>query len=175
MAINFKNMEAPKQSLQYVKPGFWKLAPISAELVKAKEQGKYDYLSITFEGEAGKLVDKFYLSDKAGFKLKDLHKALYNKDLEKEFATTEEVATYFTTLFDKKKIDLNLIVGGERSDNGKVYARLHFPKFIGEGDFVEGPVAEGTTLWKDMVKENSNNLATTSPIVGETGKDEWPF
>lgn len=163
MSFNFKDVELPKGEVSYVKPGFWTLAPVKAELVETS--GKTPYLNITFEGNSGKLVDKFYLSEKALPRLLYLHTELYNKALEKDFATSKEVETYFNTLFEKKVIPLNLKVIGQEAVNGKIYASLPYTSFVSsDNDFEEFEIVKESPLYTDFVKKNTSPTSN-SPII----------
>lgn len=173
MAINFKEVGMPEETVKYVKPGFWKMAPVKAELTE--KEGSTPYLTITFEGKAGKLTDKFWLSNKAAKRLNYLHNALYSKVLEKTFDTSEQVMEYFNTLFTRKIVPLNLKVGGEIATNGNIYAKLPYMDFvIADSEFEEGPLEEGSARYKELVKESTYNApGTNAPIVNKgASKDE---
>ena len=163
--INFSEVQVPVET-SYVKPGFWKMAPTKAELVE--KEGKVPYLDITFEGTKGKLNDKFFLSEKAVGRLQYLHEGLYEKRLEKSFANNTELAGYFNTLFTKKSVPLNLIVGGEEAANGKTYANLPFTGFITSDDnFEEGAFEPGTARYNEVVKK-STSPASNATVIGNT-------
>lgn len=167
---SFKNVEVPVENT-YVKPGFYKMAPTKAELVV--KEGKTPYLNITFEGTKGKLNDKFYLSEKAIARLQYLHVGLYDKRLEKDFATDADLATYFNTLFEKKSVPLNLVVGGEES-GGKVYASLPYTGFIMNDDaFEEGPLEPGTARYNAVVKVSTAPTGNSAIVSADDSKMPW--
>ncbi len=168
MSFNFKDVEVPQETLSYVKPGFWTLAPTKAELVE--KEGKNPYISITFEGKGGKMMEKFYLSEKAMVRLQYLHQALYEgKRIEKDFKNAAEISTYFNTLFTRKRVDLPLIVGGKESADGKVYANLPFLNFVVNNDmpFEEGAFEVGTARYKDVVKKDTYK-SPNAPVSNDT-------
>lgn len=167
MSFNFKDVDVPAENLSYIKPGFWKMAPVQADLVAV--EGKNPYISIIFEGKEGKLVDKFYLSEKAMVRLQYLHTELYEKKIEKDFASASDIATYFNTLFTKKKVELSVVVGGEESSDGtKVYAKLPFLNFvIKDEDFTEGAFEPDSPRYKSVVKKNTFQ-STGAPKSNDT-------
>lgn len=175
MSLNFKNVDMPKDMPEYVQPGFWTLAPISAELIAT---GKTPYAKITFESDKGKLVEKFYLTEKSLPRLQYLHFALYGKRIEKDF-TNDEFVTYLNTLFNKKNIPLNLKVGGEIGTDGKVYSRLVFNNFVIDADnFEEGAFTEGSARYNEVVKKstyNGNSPQTDDVVLPGAPKNEAPF
>lgn len=178
MSLNFKDVDMPKEGVEYVKPGFWKLAPVSAELVA--EPDRKPYVKINFEGDKGKLTEKFYLTEPALPRLQYLHFSLYGKRIEKDFSN-EEFTKYLNTLFEKKSVPLNLKVGGEIADNGKVYARLVFNNFVIDGEnFEEGAFEEGTARYNEVVKKPNYSGGggapqTNSPIVPNPADDKMPW
>lgn len=169
---SFKDVQIPVEN-SYVKPGFYKMAPTKAELIE--KEGKTPYLNITFEGNKGKLSDKFYLSEKAIARLQYLHVGLYDKRLEKDFNSDKDLATYFNTLFEKKSITVNLVVGGEES-NGKTYASLPYTGFIMSEDepFEEGPFEPGTARYNQVVKRNTGPVGN-SVITTSAADDKMPW
>lgn len=175
MGFNFKNVEVPKEGLRYVRPGFWTLAPVKAELVK--KDGGNSHIAVTFEGNAGKLVDKFWLTEKAIARLQYLHMSLYGKKLEKDFGNDEGALTeYFNTLFSKKNIPLNLIVGGSVGSDGKVYANLPYLNFVTNDEgFSEGEFEVGSPRYNDVVKASTSRAPMTdNPLVpAEDDKMPW--
>ena len=176
MGFNFKDVEVPVE-ITFVRPGFWKLAPTKAELIK--KENKVPYLEITFEGEAGKMKDKFYLSEKAISRLQYLHIELYEKRLEKSFENDHDLEAYFNTLFSKKRILLNLVVGGEETTDGKLYTSLPYAGFVSsDPNYKEGAFEKNTTEYNNVVKKsnvpvNSDVIQTpyASTSKGSTGSD----
>ena len=167
MGINFKEVGLPVEE-SYVKPGFWRMAPVDAKLTE--KSGSTPFLTITFEGKAGKLSDKFYLSDKASSKLQYLHFGLYNKMLEKDFNTLEMLEDYFNKLFKNKRVELNLVVGGQIGSNGKIYSSLPFSKFIvSEEDFKEGAFEKDSEEFKEFVKI-SNTPSSNDVLLSTSSK-----
>lgn len=175
MAFSFKDVEIPQSNQEYVVPGFWKLAPIKAELVEKED--RTPYMAVTFEGERGKMVEKFWLSEKAMGRLQYLHAGLYNKKLEKEFKTAAEVVAYFNKLFESKRIEVPLVIGGTRNSAGRVYVNLPYSDFIiNDERFEEGPFEEGSSRYNSVVRDEVQRDApkTDRPILDDDG-DKLPW
>lgn len=169
MSFNFKEVEVPQPEKGYVTPGMWIMAPVKAELVE--NEGKTPYLAILFEGQHGKLVEKFYLSEKAMKRIQYFHVALYGKKLEKDFNTASELEKYFNTLFTKKRVELPLLVGGTEN-NGRIYANLPYLEFVINNEmFEEGPFEENTARYKSVVKRQAAPKSTSVVVNNEDDDD----
>lgn len=165
-AFDFSKVEAAKGS-QYLRPGHWRLTPTDVTL-ETPDKGN-PRLNVTFTHKTGAFVkEKFILTPKAITRLQYLHEAWFGKKLEKAFTSTEQIGEYFKKALLTKAKEMPMIVGGEETPEGKVYAKLGFTDFIflREDLFEEGEFERGTARWNEVVKKRAGaTIASDSALL----------
>lgn len=172
--FDFSKVEAAKNS-QYVRPGMWRMTPTAVEL--EQPDNKNPRLRITFTHKSGaSFKEMFIITPKALSRLQYLHEACFDKKLEKAFSSVEQLGEYFKKALLTKPRELPLIVGGEESSDGKIYARLPFTGFIvaNEENFEEGEFEQGTARYNDVVRKQfgATSIPSDSAVLPST--DELP-
>jgi hypothetical protein len=183
-AFDFSNVEAAKGG-QYLRPGMWKLTPTAVDF-EQPDKGN-PRLKVTFSHKDGSsLKEMFFLTPKALGRLQYLHEAWFGKKLEKAFSSAEQIGEYFKKALLSKSKEMPMLVGGEQTMDGKVYARLPYTGFVimREDLFEEGEFEQGSARWNDNVKKkdggNSAILASNSAVLPDTDEasddtDDMPW
>jgi len=169
MSFNFNGAKAATAN-NYVNPGIYKVKVTNVELGKFENKGT-EYVGITFETEDGaSFTEKFsFGSEKAVetsiSRLQYLHEAWFTKPLAKDFDSLNEVASYFKKALTGKTIIKTIIVGGNKSAQGTVFASLPYAGFVIEDtDDVEyGEFDPKSPEYKKYVRVNN----TTSEVSGK--------
>lgn len=160
--FDFGNTSVPKNG-SYLQPGQYRLFISKAEFVKpteTKNDGtpKTPYVEVTFEGDAGQMSEKFYVTPKAIDRLQYLHFAWFDKKLEKVFENADQVGTYFQKVLPMKgkEIVKSMTVGGKQGSDGKIYASLSYSGFVlpDEMNIIEGPFEPNSLNYLNNVKMN---------------------
>jgi hypothetical protein len=169
--FDFSKVESPEG--KYLRPGMYRLSVIDAQFEHPSD--KNPRLNVTLANKDGEVVkERFILTPKAFGRLQYLHEQLFGKKLEKAFSSESQIAEYFKKALLGKKVEKTFLVGGEISNDGKIYARLPYSGFILEQeDIEEGPFEPGSARYKEVVKEstlrpNSAAAATDSAILPES-------
>jgi hypothetical protein len=160
--FDFSKVEAAKQS-QYLRPGMWRLTPTAVEL-ETPDAGN-PRLNVTFSHKDGGFIkERFVITPKALSRLQYLHEAWFGKKLEKAFSSVEQIGEYFKKALLTKAQERPMIVGGEQTGDGKVYARLPFTGFIvlREDLFEEGEFEQGSARYNDVVKKRDGGITLTT-------------
>lgn len=161
--FDFKNAQVPTND-NFLNPGVYSLTAVSAEGGVSPNKGT-EYVEVTFTGKQGTLKEKFFLTEKAIGRLKYLHQAIYDKDLDRVFNKAEEIVAYFDKLFKAKGVEKQYIVGGKESPDGRVFANLPFGGFVVPEEITmqEGPFDRTGPMWAQYVQR-----ATISKAVAST-------
>lgn len=167
MSFDFKNAQIPESSARLT-PGVYSLTATAAEGGTSPNKGT-EYVEVTFSGKAGSLKEKFFLTEKAIGRLKYLHQAIYEKDLERVFNKAEEIVAYFDKLFKAKAVEKQFIVGGKEAADGRVFTNLPFGGFIvpDELRMLEGPFDKMGPMWMQYVQKAviSGAVASTDDVM----------
>ncbi len=156
----------------YLRPGLYTLSVSSVKL--ETPENKNPYINVSFTNKEGGVVsEKFFITVKALGRLQYLHEAWCGKKLDKMFASAKDLANYFERGLMSKKVERNMIVGGQYSEDGtKVYASLPYTNFIiAESQaFEEGEFEEGDKRWNEYVRKSQKTAATgtSSAILSDT-------
>lgn len=172
--FDFSKVEVT-QSKSYVRPGMWKLTPTEVTF-EQPDQGN-PRLNVVFTTSNGAVLkERFILTPKALQRLKYLHEAAFGKTLDKAFTSVEQLGEYFKKALLGKPKEYMMIVGGEQTADGKIYARLPFLNFIvlREDLFEEGEFETGTARWKEVVKSRDGGpvISTDSAIIPDTSSSD---
>jgi len=176
--INFGQVPTATSS-SYLEPGMYRLKVDPAGTKVVKNPGKTTYLAVKFVADnGGNLTEKFFITAKSLPRLQYLHEAWFNKKLDKQFATYDDVADYFQkALTIKPEVSRPMITGGKVTADGKFYAGLPYTGFVvaDEGQFEEGPFDPTSARYKNVV-----TLEKPNPAVANTnaallpGTDDSP-
>lgn len=191
MAFNFKNAKPATGAGAFLRPGYHTLKAISA--TSGEFDGGNEYVEVVLEDkDEVQLKEKFLTTSKDGDakkqsnllgRLQHLYEGITGMLLDKNFKSTEEIATFFDKLFqNKKNVPRLFLVGGE-DDNGKIWARLPWGGFIvpkeNEDEVTEGDFDEGSKEWKNNVKKRGKTEASGKEggILngGDDDDDDLPF
>ncbi len=165
MAFNFSTTESAKAT-PFIKPGRYKFNIKEVKLAKSKSSNT-EFLTFTFENTDGQaLTENFMLTEKALGRLQYLHEAWTGKKLNKNFATTKEVADYFAKIFVSPKAGSRILQVNGKQVDGNVYGELPYTEFILPEDTELGEFEEGSKEWKDFVKKAT---ATKNESSGKKG------
>ena len=166
-SINFSQIPVA-QAASYLEPGMYRLKvdpdPKATKVVK--QQGKTTYLAVKFVSDnGGSVTEKFFITAKALPRLQYLHEAWFNKKLDKQFATYDEVAEYFQkALTIKPEVSRPMITGGKVTTDGKFFSSLPYTGFVvaDEGNFEEGPFEVDSARYKNVVQIEKPNPAVAN-------------
>jgi hypothetical protein len=186
MFLNFNDVAVP--TANYIEPGQYRTKVSKVELtdVANKQGGSKKVLKVTFTTKDDKsYTENFYLQGETDQKTKSalgrlqyFYNAVFGKTISESFKSFDEIKDYFEAKFmGKSKPDVLLIVGGEKQENGTVYARLGFTRFIYEGnekDFVEEVFEKDSAKYKEVVSVKKSTAAgigmasTSAPALNAT-------
>lgn len=180
--LDFGTVKAA-EGKSFLTPGVYDLQAVAAKFEKSEDPNKSSFVAITFAGDAGQTIQKFYISPKSADRLQYLHEKLFDKPLAKAFETMDAIGMYFQKAVEAKKPTKRMLIGGREGTDGRVYADLGYANFIVDDDTPLGAFTEGSTQWTNNVKKNKDrgmlqgNGATlpSSGLPASTDDDDLPF
>lgn len=172
---NFKDAKEPAQSAFLTHPGYYLAKIVETKFVEPVD--KTPYIIVKFETTSGASVEeRFFISGAALWRLGVLYQAVWNDELDQDFATAKAVADFFSTALKKNK-QVGIRVEGEKY-NGKVYCnKLPFREFV-FGDltkFKEREVLDTDEDYSTWIREQRAEQAPAASTVlpKEEKKTDW--
>lgn len=200
--FNFKEVNAAEGSAmsndgKYLRPGMYRLNITEAIHNTTGIKGT-PYMEISFMSHSSKLEynekigkAKFYLTSGAIDRVQYLHEAYFGKKLEKTFKDTNEIVTYFDTIFKSesgKKLKKPFIVGGSLNEDGsRIYVDLPYSGYIiSEDKFEEqefevnsqpfkSVITSKNKIYKPDVPTSNSDILESSSILSNDSDTKLPW
>jgi len=196
--MDFGSVVVPERQ-EFLAPGHYWLSVSEAKFVQPTDNNqagtlKTAYLEVTFAGEKGRVIEKFYVSPKEGLmkRLQFLHHGLTGKDCSKPFKSIAECGKYYETLLNDSRVTskkLAMVVGAKEDNKNRLWACLPYLYFIIDADlakksgFEEQVFEVGSTNYINNIQKNAPNashktddvmLPASASQVPDTS-DDLPF